>query len=111
MAAVEGNMKEIERKAYERYILDLLKGCAAEEERLQKENRGREFNILIRQIDLVGEYPYVAFDIHRYHRISDRESVFHATLYQTPGWFDKDGKRLVDTDQIVADTLISARGG
>lgn len=108
--AVEGEFKEIERKAFERYLLDLARGWAAEEERLHLENRGKELNVQVLQIDLVGEYPHTAFDIRCRHR-ANGESTKHFTIYQTPGWFDGDGKRLVSPERIVGDILMLARGG
>jgi hypothetical protein len=110
VAAVEGNFKEIERKAFERYLLDLARLCAAEEERAILEKRGWPLTILILQIDLIGEYPYTAFEIRCRNRDGE-ETKPHFMLYQSSEWFDEDGKLLVSAGRIVGDTLMWARGG
>lgn len=109
--AIEGNFEAIGREAYERYLLDLMRESAKEEERLRLENRGERRNPEIREIQLTGEYPHTGFRFRTYDRVRDLEQTTTYPLYDNPQFFDENGKRLCSADRIAGDTLMWVRGG
>lgn len=107
----EGNYKVIWGKAFEKYLLELARGYAAEQERLHREIQGKEDNPLIREIQLSGEYPDTGFLIRKYDRVRDLEQEQWYFIWGNPEFFDEDLKPLVSAERIVGDTLMWARGG
>jgi hypothetical protein len=106
-----GNYDEIQRKAFEQYLLDLAKGWAAEHERLSLEREGREPSILIHDIKLVGDYPHTVFQFQIYDRPRGLEQIRTHLLYESPTFFDEDLNLRCQPEQIVSDTLMLVRGG
>lgn len=107
----EGNFEAIGHEAFERYILDLMRASAAEEERLHLENRGKSLNPEVRDIQLKGEYPDTGFQIKTYDSIRDLEQEQWYFLWGSSEFFDKDMNPLASPERIVGDTLMWARGG
>jgi hypothetical protein len=106
-----GNYDDIRHKAFERYLLELAKGWAAEHERLSLEREGREPSILIRDVELVGGYPHTVFQFHTYDRNRDLEQTSSWPIYESSTFYDKDLNLRCEPEQIVSDTLMLVRGG
>jgi hypothetical protein len=107
----EGNFAEIQRRAFERYLLELAQGFAAEQDRLYLEQRGREDNPVIREIQLSGEYPDTCLRITTLSRVSDREITTMQSIWRDPTFFDDEGKARCSPERMVGDILMHARGG
>ena len=107
----KGNFDVIYGKAFERFLLDLARGYAQEQDRLALESHGKLFNPEIREIQLKGEYPSTGFLIRKYDRVRDLEQEQWHLLWGHPEFFDKDLNPLVSPERMVSDTLMWARGG
>ncbi|HEV7483493.1 MAG TPA: hypothetical protein VGO13_10385 [Solirubrobacterales bacterium] len=106
-----GNFDSIYRRAFERFLLELAQQCAIEEERISLERTGRKPSVLIKEVQLSGEYPDTAFRIKTYDRIRKLEHEDWQPIWRHSEWFDKDMKLLCEPEQIVSYTLMWARGG
>jgi hypothetical protein len=105
--ADEGHFPAIEGAAYERYLLDLVRGYAAEQERMDS-----DLTPLIREIQLAGdEYPHPGFMIRTYNPRNGKEQTKMHLLYENPDFYSEDGERRVETTRIAGDILMLARGG
>jgi hypothetical protein len=111
VASPQGKYDVIYGRAFEKFLLELARGYAAEEERLYLEHQGKEENPLVREIQLKGEYPKTGFQIKTYDRVRDLEQTNWYFLWGSPEFFDKDLKPLVSPERMVSDTLMLARGG
>jgi hypothetical protein len=110
--AQEGNYEDIERGAFERYILDLVRGYAAEQERVHRKAKGTDPHILIREAKLEGEYPRTVIRIRRYEPNRDIESWHTELLWEDTTFFDAEtGGRLASPGRMASDILMRARGG
>ena len=107
----EGNFDALYRAAFERFFLDLIRGAAAEEERMDLVHEGKPPTILIKDIQLKGEYPKTSLIITAYDRIQDRNVETFGRIWQEPSFFDEDYKPKCDIRRMVGDTLMWARGG
>jgi hypothetical protein len=105
------NFDAIYGRAFEKFLLELARGYAAEQERLQVESRGKPNNPEIREIQLKGEYPNTGFQIRRYDRVRDLEQEQWYFIWGNPEFFDRNRKPLCSADRMVGDTLMWARGG
>jgi hypothetical protein len=84
-----------------------MRGYAAEQERMDP-----DLTPLIREIQLAGdEYPHTGFRIRIYHPKYDKEHTTMFPLYGYREFYDEDGNRRVETNRIVGDILMWARGG
>jgi len=100
---------EIERRAFERYLLELVRGFAAEEERVHREMEGEEFNVLVRGVELVREYPRTAlrFELFERSRGIERQSEY-------PIWdqdYMKANGQMKPGPYIAGEILRMVRGG
>ena len=103
----DDNFAAIEGAAYERYLLDLMRGYAAETDRIDPNP-----SVLIKDIQLEGDgYPHTGFRIQTYHPRTGKTKSHLFTLYDNPGFYDEAGDRIVETNRIVGDILMLARGG
>ena len=105
-----GRYDEIRKVTYERYLLDLMRSCAAEEERLYKERNKEPLSTTIRKIDLVNP----GTDRAGFRILSiwpkGREFTEVYSLY-TPEFSDGQGRLTKPAGEIVGDILMWARGG
>jgi hypothetical protein len=106
-----GNFDDIYRKAFERFLLELARNSAVEEERLSLERTGRLPSILVKEVQLKGEYPDTAFQITLYDRIRDLGYEDWQPIWRHPEFFDESMKPLCEPQDIVSETLMWARGG
>jgi len=103
----DGNFDAIQREAFERYVLDLAQRWAAEHDRLYGDNE----SVLIRHIELRGEYPNTGLKIQTYDKNRELEQSSVYVLWGRPDFFDAEGNLLVEPERLVADILMLARGG
>ena len=107
--ADQGRFREIEREAFERYVLEVVRAVAAEEERLYVEARGEKPRILVRDVDLVRAYPETALRF----RITDRgRDIEQQVSY--PLWdrdYEEPGGRMKPASYIAGEMLRMVRGG
>ena len=102
----EGNYEEISRQAFERYLLDLLRLSAAEEERLYREVRGESPRLEVRNIIQQGQYPEgTSYKFLYYDNRTGAEGSEIMILYENPQFYDQDGKQLVDADYMAGEML------
>lgn len=101
--------RRIERRAFERYVREVVAEAAVEEERVHREIDGEDYNILVRAVDVVGEYPDTAIRIATFDRVRGLDQ-----LKQYPLWYDEymeaDG-RMKPVSYIAGQMLMLARGG
>ena len=107
----EGNYEAINRAVFERYLLDLARESAAEEERLHRELQGEELNIQVRDIQLVGEYPDTRLKIKTYDRRRNREFTSSDPIWDLPEYSEKKGDKPRNPERMIGDILMWARGG
>lgn len=107
MRADRDQFPVIEGAAYERYLLDLMRGYAAEQERMDP-----DLTPLIREIQLAGdEYPHPGFMIRTYNPRNGKEQTTMFPLYGNREFYDEAGDRIAETTRIAGDILMWARGG
>jgi len=112
MSAVPGNFDAINREAFERYLLDLVRNSAVEEERLYREAKGEDLHILIRDAELQGSYPNTVIRFRRYERARDIEDWTALPIWTDATFFDQEtGERRMPPEKIAGDILMLARGG
>lgn len=108
---VEGDYEAIQRRAFENYILELVREGATEEERIYLKGRGRELDPLVRKVELAGSYPETTVRLLMY-RASNKTERWHTSdIWMNPLFFDDDGKQLRTGQQMAGDILMWARGG
>jgi hypothetical protein len=99
---------QIEGEAYERYLLEVIRGSAAEEERLG--NVGRRS---IKDVRLVGDaYPHWGFEVDTVNPQNGKEGTSKFSFRGNPSLFDAErprGRTL--GSQIIGDLLMHIREG
>ena len=100
----------IERKAYENHVLELVRAYAAEQELQYREHKGRELNIVVREVQMTGEYPDTRIRIRRYEQGRDREGWHEHAFWKDPSFRGADGE-IRSPERVAGDILIIARGG
>lgn len=105
----ESHVLTIKREAKERYILDLVRCFAAEQERIA-EAKGEPLGTEILEVQLEGEYPNTGLRFRTYDR---KRNLLHDTW--SPIWssstFFKDGKQEYTSEEIASEILMHRRGG
>lgn len=98
----------IEGEAYERYLLEVVRGWAAEEERLGGNERR-----LIREVRLVGdEYPHWGIEMDTVNPQNGKEGTSKFPFRSDPSLFDADRPRgRTDGTEIISLMLVHIREG
>lgn len=80
-----------------------------EEERVHREIGGEDYNVLVKAVDVIREYPETAIQVTTFDRVRGLEQVNHYPL-----WYDEymeaDG-RMKPVSYIAGQILMMARGG
>jgi hypothetical protein len=97
--------RRIGRAAFERYLLDLLRRYAAEEERQKREIFHKEPRLEVRSIEMLGEFPRTTYKFVYVHLRRDEERTESFMLYGNPECFDEKGELLVTGDYIAGEML------
>jgi len=105
----EGRFLEIEHRAFERYVLEVVREGAAEEERIYRELHGEDPRSLVRRAELTREYPRTALRITVYDRGRDLEQASEYPIWD-PDYETSDG-RMKRASEIAGHILMMARGG
>jgi hypothetical protein len=101
--------RRIERRAFERYLLELVQGFAAEAERLNREIRGEELNVQVRNVELVGEYPDTALHFQLFDRVRGVERESERRIWD-PDFVNANG-RPKSGAYVAGEILTLVRGG
>jgi hypothetical protein len=102
---------DVEHRAFEKYVFELVKNWAAEHDNLQRKHFGRDAHIVVREVRLKGEYPKTVIRIRVYEPNRDSERWQTHLLWQDPTFFDDEGARLCSPERMAGDILMHARGG
>ena len=102
--------RRIERRAFERYVRDVVAESALEEERVHREIREEDYNILVRAVDVVGEYPDTTIRVTTFDRVRELEQVKVYPLWRDDDYVGSDG-RMKPVSYIAGQILMMARGG
>jgi hypothetical protein len=105
------NYDAIEEAAFQRYVLDLMRGWAAEQDRLWERNRGSKRDPRIVSIELVkAGTADAAYKVTVEHLSTGKITTPHFPLH-APAFYDSQGNRERFAGDIVSDILMWARGG
>lgn len=105
------NYKAIEQRAFERYILELVRGIASEEERLWREAEGSEIYAKVRKVELACNYPETEVRLLVYSPADEREHWHSSPLWSNPLFFQEGGAIRRTPPQMARDIVMWARGG
>ena len=107
----QGRYEQIEREAYERYLLEVAQGWAAEEERLEDWAKGTSPPWLVREVVLIfAGTKNAALEFRTYNPRSDREFTTSLPIYAEP-FEDKEGKRTANLRRALGDEMMHLLGG
>lgn len=105
MREQEEGYERVGREAFERYLADLVRVSAAEEERQGREIHNNPPRFEVISVKVNGSYPSAGVDIrYRDNRRGEEGSEFF-DLYGTPEFFDENGKPKPDADYIAGEML------
>jgi hypothetical protein len=108
---VTDNYAAIRKATFERYLLDLMREVAYEEERLRFLKVGAPFPKEIRKVEFCEpESAESGFLITFFDHRKGIEITRQHTLYDDPSFW-REGKLLNDANFIVGEILMLARGG
>ncbi len=105
----QGRFREIERRAFERYLLEVVREGAIEEERLYRDSRGEDMAILVREVELVRNYPKTALRIRTLDRARDLEQWSEYPIWDLD--YEEPDGRMKPGNFIAGQILMMARGG
>jgi len=111
MPVVRGNFDEIDRKAFENYLLELVREYAAEADRLYRLAKNKEPNPLVLEVELKGEYPDTLMRIRCFDRVRDIEGWSVYPFWKSDNFFDEEGRRVCSPERMAGDMLMWALGG
>lgn len=101
--------RDIERREFERYVFEVVRQSAAEEERLYRETEGKELTVLVRSVELVREYPETAIQFRTFDRTRGIEQRSQYPIWDED-YMTADGE-MKGAGYIAGEMLIMARGG
>lgn len=103
-------IREIERGAYERHVLELVREYAPEQERAEEIQDGEPARYQIDQVELEGEYPATRIRLRRTDRRTGQEIVIKHPIWADDSFRNAHGK-MYDPTRVAGDILMLARGG
>ena len=109
--AIEGNYEAIEHRAFENYLLELVREVAKEQERLYREAEGEEMPVRIEEVKLAGTYPSTGVQLRRAEGPAVREPWVSHSIWENPVFFDEQRRPRTEPIDMATDILTWARGG
>ncbi|HEY1854675.1 MAG TPA: hypothetical protein VGG40_08810 [Solirubrobacterales bacterium] len=109
--AKSGRYDQIEREAFERYLLQVARGLAAEEEQLEQAQKGTDPPWIVREIVLLSAGTRnAALEFRTVNRAGTRVAISTHQIWAEP-FLDADGKRTANLNGALGDILMHLRGG
>jgi hypothetical protein len=109
-AEIRARFERIERTAYERHVLELVRGYATEHDRLDREHGIYKERYEIPDAEIDGEYPDTCIRLRRVDRHTGKELSQRFPLWLDDSFRNSAGE-MYGPEHVAADILIQARGG
>jgi hypothetical protein len=102
----------VKRRAFARYVFELVKGSTEAEDELRRKHFGKEPYKAIRDVRLEGEYPDTVIILDTYEEHRDNAGQHIHPLWKDPTFFDQEtGAARLSPEKMASDIAMLARGG